>query len=251
MTPKPYSWEQAKKDIDGIEGVLSLIGKGVPNIRGRRRMGYPFKLTGKQRKKHLRGEGLIEEELLGKRTLIVNNDTVIQEVRFLTNAAGLGSRKKGNVVADLFGLDSKNSPVLGEVKVTDRNPWYAVVECAAQVVLARADRKNLAARLGKELETKTRCVGAWGRVIAPEGYWRKREAASAEKLLGALKRTTQIRICGVSYARPEQLRADPVRLKVICGAPPATKFRANLSLWNPVPIRIPTPGGALDRCRPG
>src|SRR3989338_6249071 len=222
-----YSWDQARKDVGAgnVERVLSLIGKGVPNIRGRRRLGYPFKLSGQQRRGRVRGEGVIEERLLGKQTLLIRDGAVVTGVRFLANAAGLGSRKKGNVVADLFGLDTKNSPVVGEVKVTHGNPWYAVVECAEQVALVRADRKNLASWLRKELKIESGCVGAWGMVIAPETYWCKQETAAAKKLLDALRRTTEIRICCVSYPGPKSLKsldANLIGLKVVCGMPPST-----------------------------
>lgn len=214
-------WEGARKS-GNIDGVLALIGKGMPNMRGKRKMGYPFHLHGEQRRGALRGEGQIEALLLNKSIVLSKDGAVVGYLRFLANAAGLGSRRRGNVIADLFGLDEKDAPVVGEVKVTHADPWHAVVECAEQVALLRADRKHLKAWLGKEMQKDIRGVGSWGMVIAPERYWAKKGKVGAFKLVDALREKTKIRICCVSY-KDERLRdRQSVELKVEHGLPPST-----------------------------
>lgn len=219
---RDYDWDAARNNVGRIEDVLALIGKGMPNIRGKRNRGYPFQLYGDQRRGSLRGEGKIEALLLRKKSNLFKDGKIVSRVRFLANAAGLGSRKKGNVVADLFGLDGRGAPVAGEIKITDRDPWYAVVECAEQVALLRADRKNLKVWLREELYEDILGAGSWGVVIAPERYWEKRESKAAFKLVDALREKTKIRICCVSYSDARLLDSDPVELQVVHGMPPST-----------------------------
>lgn len=214
-------WERARKS-GNIDGVLALIGKGMPNIRGKRKMDYPFHLRGEQRRSALRGEGQVEALLLNKDIVLSKDGEVVGRVRFLANAAGLGSRRRGNVIADLFGLDEKDTPVVGEVKITHADPWYAVVECAEQVALLRADRKHLKAWLGKKLQKDIRGVGSWGMVIAPARYWAKNGKAGAFKLVDALREKTKIRICCVSYKDERLMDRQPMELKVEHGLPPST-----------------------------
>lgn len=217
-----YSWDAARKSVGDIDGVLALIGKGMPNIRGKRKMGYPFRLYGEQRRGATRGEGKIEALLLRKAITLSKNGKVVGRMRFRANAAGLGSRKRGNVIADLFGLDEKGTPVAGEVKITHGNPWHAVVECAEQVALLRADRKHLKVWLRDRLHEDVRGVGTWGMVIAPEKYWGKKEREATFRLVDALRKKTKIRICCVSYEDERLLHHQSVELRVECGLPPST-----------------------------
>ena len=216
-------WNKAREDTGNINYVIELIRKGMFDIRGKRCKKYIFNSAGKQRRRNTRGEGKIEEQLLSahdstKKSILLKNGKVIKRIHFISNAVGLGSRKKGNVITDLFGIDEIGSPIAGEVKVNHQNPWYAVVECVEQVALMRADRKNLLECLYNKIPREIRGVGAWGLVIAPYKYWQKPEFASANKLIERLRRKTKIRICCVVY-NPK----DPVDLEIICGFPPSTR----------------------------
>jgi len=217
-----HGWDAARRSVGVIEAVLPLIGKGMLDIRGKRKMGYPFHLSGEQRRGALRGEGKIEELLLGKEITLSKDGKIVGHVRFLANAAGLGSRKQGNVIADLFGLDEKGTPVAGEVKIRHRDPWYAVVECAEQVALLRADRKHLKAWLREQRHKDIRGVGSWGMVIAPEKYWEKKERQAAFRLVDALQKKTKIRICCISYKDECLLDRQSIELRVEHGMPPST-----------------------------
>jgi hypothetical protein len=217
-----YGWDAARKSVGNIDAVLTLIGKGMPNIRGKRKRGYPFHLYGDQRRSATRGEGKIEALLLRKEIALSKDGKVLGCVRFLANAAGLGARKQGNVIADLFGLDEKGTPVAGEVKIRHRDPWYSVVECAEQVALLRADRKHLKVWLREQLHKDIRGVGSWGMVIAPERYWEKKEREAAFKLVDDLRKETKIRICCISYKDERLLDRQSVELRVEHGMPPST-----------------------------
>lgn len=217
------TWKKAQEDTGNIESVLYLCKKGLNNIRGKRGLDYPFKLNDKQRRSSIRGEVKIEKILLAKTCGIFKNDRKITTVTFKTNAAGLGLRKKGNIIADLFGTDEKGSPVAGEIKITHKNPWYATVESVAHVALMRGDRKNLFRWLQKELGENIQGTGAWGLVIAPPKYWKKKEIDAAKSLIESLQKKTKIRICCVSFDQNTTQSTDPVPLKVVCGSPPSTK----------------------------
>jgi hypothetical protein len=60
----------------------------------------------------------------------------------------LASRRKGQVIADAFGvLKAKNNvrPIIIEVKVTANNPWFALIKNLQQIRLARACAHKLQA----------------------------------------------------------------------------------------------------------
>ena len=136
-----------------------------------------------------------------------------------------GGRRKGNVIADLFGLDEIGSPVAGEVKMTHKGPWYATVECAAQVVLMRGDRKGLRKYLRGKLGEKLRAKGAWGIVVAPPKYYERKQAelTKVKKLIERLQKNTEVRICCVSF-EPSAADGEVVSLRVECGRPPLTRI---------------------------
>ena len=216
-------WDKAREEKGNISFVIKLIQKRDFNIRGKRGKPYIFNIDGTQRRQTARGEGKIEATLLSpyqsnKSVEVVKNGKVIKKIDFVSNAVVLGSRRKGNVIADLIGIDEKGSPVAGEVKINHKNPWYAVVEGIEQVALMRADRKNLLESLQEKTHRKIRGVGSWGIVIAPEKYWKKPECQLADKLIKELRKKTKIRICCVSYDSKK-----PKRLEVVCGLPPLTR----------------------------
>jgi len=225
-------WSKAKKDAGNIALVLDLVKKGLKDlIRGRKNIPYPFELSGQQRRSlPLRGEAIIESILLSspenpKKCLLKKKGLTIKELEFKANATGLGNRAKDNIKADLLGFDEIGTPVVGEVKITDNNPWYAVVECVMQVSLLRSDRRFLKNWVKKERGENSKGKGTWGLVIAPEKYWRKKETKDAKQLVEELRNKTNIRICCVSYDEKEISMAKPekITLNVIFGNPPSTR----------------------------
>ena len=219
-------WIKARSDVGNIPMVLSLVKQGMADLtRGKRHMDYPFKLEGTQRRRSTRGEARVEAALLSAskplRKCILMAKGIRKEIEFKANAAGLGNRREGNIIVDLFGLDQMGSPVAGEVKISDKNPWYAVVECAAQVALLRSDRQNLKEWLRKALKEDIRGRGSWGMVIAPKKYWRKKETECAKHLVEELRKKTKIRICCVSYDENKPL--DEIKLNVEFGRPPSAR----------------------------
>ena len=184
-------WNRAKNDIGKVDPVIKLVKQGLTRFtRSYNKKKYTISFDGMQRRSKkrglVRGEVGIERALLSSKIcLIKKNNKMIKKVKFKTNAAYLGGKKTGNIIADLFGLDEAGSPVAGEVKLTDKGPWYAVVECAAQVVLLRGDRKELKKYIHEKLGKKVRAKGAWGIVIAPDKYYNKKrnELPKVEKLI--------------------------------------------------------------------
>jgi len=217
------TWGRARKKVGAIRDVVRLIQAGPADTRGKRNMAYKIELTGKQRRASIPGEGKIEAQLLSARDkpklcLIMKDRRKLSTVRFMSNAFGIGARRRGNVFTDLFGLDKKNSPVCGEVKIKADNPWSAVVQCSEQVALLRSDRKFFS----ENIRAKNKAIkgtGTWGLIIAPPKYWDKREITVAKRLVKRLREKTKVRICCVSYD-DTALKESPVILKVVCGRPP-------------------------------
>jgi hypothetical protein len=228
VNKKEENWDIARNTTGDVKLVLSLIKRGMHSLtRGRKNMGYPFSPYGEQRRKSERGESKIEAKLLSSsnipKTCILNADGIRKKVQFKANAAGLGNRRKGNIIADLFGIDGLGSPVAGEIKITHKNPWYAVVECVEQVALLRVDRKHLSGWLHKELGENIRGRGAWGVVIAPKDYWKKKERQAAERLVKELNDKTKIRICCACYDQGTDFNLNNIFLNVLFGKPPLTR----------------------------
>lgn len=224
-------WKKVKNDIGNMSLVIELIKIGLRHFtRGYNKRAYAIQFDGLQRRskkcKLIRGEVGIEKILLEAKTcLIRRNDKTIKRLTFKTNAAYLGGKKQGNIIADLFGLDEIGSPVAAEVKITDKGPWYAVVECIAQVVLLRGDRKELKKYIHQKLSKKVRARGSWGIVIAPLEYYanRQNEMVVVGKLIKGLEKNTEIRICCVSFNSSIDKRKDVAILNVVCGRPPLTR----------------------------
>jgi hypothetical protein len=222
------NWDKAKNDVGNVKIVQELIQSEKVYTRGMRNKPYLITLAGKQRRSSVRGEAKIEKALLSgpkrrKVCWVIKEGKKIKSIYFLDNAVTLGSTRKDNVITDLFGLDDIGSPVCGEVKISDKNPWYAVVECIRQVVLVRSDRKFLMKNLREKEQKNIRGRGSWGLVIAPPRYWGKAEFFKAKKLVDYLRLNTKIRICCVSY--PDTLDANEILLKVVCGLPPTTQSK--------------------------
>jgi len=220
------TWDKAKDNVGTLEDVRKLIEIGRKDRRGSRKMQYSFSLHGNQRRASMRGEGVIETQLLStskksKECVLLKDEKRIKSVRFTDNAVGIGARRKDNVIVDLFGLDDRDSPVCGEVKITANNPWSAVVQSVEQVALLRSDRAFLRNNLRAKAQKDIRAVGAWGLVIAPPKYWLKKEFQEAKRLVEYLRSKTMVRICCVSY--PKLLHENQIFLNVVCGLPPYAK----------------------------
>ena len=214
-------WDIARENIGSINDVIELIKEGPASTRGKR--GKPYILDfGKQRRASIRGEGQIENQLLNvKQCILLKNGKELNFIRFLSNAFGIGGTRLGNVIVDLFGLDKKDSPVCGEVKITSGNPWSAVVQSVEQVALLRSDRKYFLENIRGKFSQPIRGTGAWGLVIAPRKYWNKKESESAKKLVEVLREKTKVRICCTVY--DEKAITDQAILEVVYGLPPYAK----------------------------
>lgn len=165
-----------------------------------------------------RGEMKTEQLMLGelgklKRLQLCRNDQNYQLIS-VYHAAPSANPRSGQVIADVLGVvqvKKELHPLLVEIKTTDRDPWYALVECLQQVKLARANEKNLVQMLSRWVSPKPK--GAWGLVVAPAGYYNKHKGilTKCEKLLEELKKTK----ARVAFAAGDQL--ENLRLDWVCG----------------------------------
>lgn len=114
----------------------------------------------------------------------------------------LSTQSKGQILCDALGFIEhrhKCHPIVIEVKVSDANPWFAVVENLIQIRMARFNLINIEKRaiecslVDKHLE---KARGTWGLVLAPRKYFygHQPQLAAGLKLIQELKRVTEARI---------------------------------------------------------
>lgn len=150
-----------------------------------------------------KGEQRIEKELFAaKGGFVLNASSEVPKpfrcVAIYHNMP-LANQRRGQVIADAFGIleiGKVKRPLLIEVKVTDHNLWYSLVECLQQVRLARACAKNITAFTKKMTASHELASGIWGMVLAPASYYEKHEKRmkDCENLLCILKEQTCARI---------------------------------------------------------
>jgi hypothetical protein len=115
----------------------------------------------------------------------------------------LANRRKGQVIADAFGVLETGTnvrPLFIEVKVAANDPWFALVENLQQIRLARACAQKIQAFVHKNTEYRVE-RGVWGLILAPERYYEKHlgNLAKCRLLLDALKQNTRARVAfGIS-----------------------------------------------------
>jgi len=106
------------------------------------------------------------------------------------------------VLCDALGFISHGGichPVAIEVKTTDADPWFAVVENLIQLRLARFNLNNIEQHaIKRSLATKNvqKARGAWGLVLAPSKYFDRDSTLlkAALLLIHELKKRTRARI---------------------------------------------------------
>ena len=216
-------WDSAKKAKGEVEAIIDLWKQPVPDCA--KRLNWKLELGYRKTHKGLPcGEQKIEKQLLGSknhfsfRKLVIKGNTshtFIGVYNDMRCAPDYGSKKTiGQVIADAFGLilDDKGviRPICVEVKVTDANPWFALVENLKQVKLMRFNEKELN-RFLSELHLPN-AKGTWGIVLAPETYYTKHKEAlaQAKKLLVELKSRTEARI---AFCTSDNLPQNEIKVK--------------------------------------
>jgi hypothetical protein len=133
----------------------------------------------------------------------------------------LAKQSKGQALCDALGFITYGNtyhPVAIEVKNTDGNPWFAIVENLIQIRLARFNLRNIeqhAIKTSLASSTVLKVRGAWGLVLAPSKYFSRNpiQLQAALKLIQALKNKTRARVI---LASTDDLKVG--RLKWIDGS---------------------------------
>ena len=221
-------WQQARESGDsGL--LLSLTGGRRPAQRSKYLLGG---LSGEDRrgktfgcKNHVAGEREIETHLLNK-TLVFKSGGRDIAVRIAANAIPLGAKPGEGRQIDLLGFDQTDSPVVIEVKKTDANPVYAVVELCEYVWRLRSLRSRFEDEVRNHWSEK-RYRGTWGILLAPEDWWQRHPEKVKEhgRLIDELHKKTKIRICSLSWR--DSIQGLESKCFVKAGRPPIKTWPKN------------------------
>jgi hypothetical protein len=198
-------WKDERKKIDANQ-ILKLWQKPMP--RDWEREIWEGKL-GYRKRSDDKGEQCTEKELFnggsnGFELLFSGQQTYANyRVKPIYHNMPLANRRKGQVIADAFGvLETGKSvrPLFIEVKVTANDPWFALLENLQQIRLARACAQQIQAFVHENTEYQVE-RGVWGLILAPESYYENHSGnlAKCKLLLDALKENTRARVAfGIS-----------------------------------------------------
>jgi hypothetical protein len=162
-----------------------------------------FELSKKSKDGSDRGEQKIERLLFTRSSItIVREKGTALSLKVTDHNFPLAKQSKGQVLCDAFGFiehDRRYHPVAIEVKTTNANPWFAVVENLIQICLARFNLNNIeqhAIQHSVANKKFDKVRGTWGLVLAPSKYFNlnRQNLGATLKLIQELKRRTQARI---------------------------------------------------------
>lgn len=200
FTDWSVAWKDCRKRSNTAQ-ILKLWQNPLPQNWKRKiwegKLGY-------RKRSDDKGEQQIEARLLncdGGVDVVLDSKTI--QLKAIYHNFPLANQRSGQVIADAFGvLEAGNTQrtLMIEVKVSDRNPWYALVENLQQVRLARACAQEVTQFVKKQTGQSPE-RGTWGLVLAPKKYYERhgREAAACKHLLEELKKRTQARVAfGIS-----------------------------------------------------
>jgi len=201
--------------------VIAYYSQPIAESDQAQREGW-FHVLGYRKKSNDRGEQKIERPLLERSPIeIVREKGRPLSLEVTDQNFPLARQSKGQVLCDALGFIKHGGiyhPVVIEVKITDANPWFAVVENLIQIRLARFNLNNIEQHVIKcSLKDKNlqKARGSWGLVLAPSKYFSKEPIylEAALKLIQELKSRTQARII---LAATDELKEG--RLKWIKGS---------------------------------
>src|SRR6266487_3674211 len=168
-------WKEERKNVH-TETILKLWQQPLP--RHWERQIWEGKL-GYRKRSDNKGEQRIERQLfeLGSRgvNLEFPDGGKPARVEAVYHNMPLVNQRHGQVIADAFGvleMDRVCRPLFIEVKTTDNDPWYALVENLQQVRLARACAQRIQHFVHQKTKHRTQ-FGVWGLVLAPNSYYQK------------------------------------------------------------------------------
>jgi hypothetical protein len=188
-----------------IKQVLAYYSQAIAESDQAQREGWSHALGYRKKSKDGldRGEQEIERLLFERSPIeIVREKGRTLSLEVTDQNFPLARRSKGQVLCDALGFIEHGGiyhPVAIEVKTTNANPWFAVVENVIQIRLTRFNLNNIEQHAIKHsLANKNlqKARGAWGLVLAPSKYFdqNRPHLEAALKLIQELKSKTEARI---------------------------------------------------------
>ncbi len=213
MADAYHEWVGGFKDLKeftppaetAIKQVLAYYSQAIGESAQARREGWSHVLGYRKNSKDGldRGEQQIERLLFERSPIeIVREEGTPLSLMVTDQNFPLARQSRGQVLCDALGFISHGGichPVAIEVKITDADPWFAVVENLIQIRLARFNLNNIEQHVIKRsLPTKNlqKTRGAWGLVLAPSKYFNRDSTLlkATLKLIQELKKRTRARI---------------------------------------------------------
>jgi len=208
-----HEWIDGFKDLKtfkppaktAIKQVLAFYSRVIPKSVQAQRKGWSHVLGYRKHSKDGldRGEQEIEKLLFERSPIeIVREEGTPLSLMVTDQNFPLARQSRGQVLCDALGFISHGGichPVAIEVKTTDADPWFAVVENLIQLRLARFNLNNIEQHaIKRSLATKNvqKARGAWGLVLAPSKYFDRDSTLlkAALLLIHELKKRTRARI---------------------------------------------------------
>jgi len=188
-----------------IKQVIEYYSQSITKSEQAQREGWSHALGYRKKSKDRldRGEQKVERLLFERSPIeIVRRKGGSLYLKVTDQNFPMAKQAKGQVLCDAIGFIKhrrKYHPIAIEVKTTDQNPWFAVVENLIQIRLARFNLKNIeqhALKRSLSYENLQKARGTWGLVAAPSKYFCHHHAhlEAALKLIQELKNTTEARI---------------------------------------------------------
>lgn len=208
-------WKDERKKIEA-DHILKLWQKPLP--RDWEREIWEGKL-GYRKRSDNKGEQCTEKELFNGGSngfeLVFSGQqrNANYRVKPIYHNMPLANRRKGQVIADAFGvLETGKSvrPLFIEVKVAANDPWFALVENLQQIRLARACAQKIQAFVHENTEYRVG-RGVWGLILAPESFYENHSGklAKCNPLLDALKQKTRAR---VAFGSSDSLASGQIKI---------------------------------------
>ncbi len=188
-----------------IKQVLAYYSKAIAASDQAQREGWSHALDYRKKSKDGldRGEQKIERLLFMRSPIeIIREKGRLLSLEVTDHNFPLTRQSKGQVLCDALGFIKYGGvyhPVTIEVKATNANPWFAVVENLIQIRLTRFNLNNIEQyAIKRSLANKNlqKARGTWGLVLAPSKYFNQNPThlEAALKLIQELKSKTQARI---------------------------------------------------------
>ena len=206
MADAHHEWAGGFKDLKeftppaetAIKQVLAYYSQAIGESAQARREGWSHVLGYRKNSKDGldRGEQQIERLLFERSPIEIVGDKCKPLSLLVTDQNfPLTRQSRGQVLCDALGFINHRGichPIATEIKITDADPWFAVVENLIQTRLARFNLNNIEhyaiKRSLRDLNLQS-ARGAWGLVLAPRKYFDQ----NSTRLEAALKLIQEVK----------------------------------------------------------